>query len=140
MLSSAAGAFRMVPAAPAVVVPDSLRPVVVAVLLTMISGFGDAYGFVHAAQVWSQDRLVPAAAVRSALGFGLGLALQWFAVRFLQQAGVRSVELQMMMQFALTIVGIAILSRSFFGWNMPDQAVAVGVLCGIAWLVARTSG
>ncbi|MGE0440342.1 MAG: hypothetical protein AB7L66_03785 [Gemmatimonadales bacterium] len=125
---------------PAAVGSDSLRPVVVAVLLTLISGVGDAYGFVYAAQVWSQDRLVPAAAVRSALGFGFGLAMQWFAVRFLQLAGVRAVELQVMLQFALTIVGIALLSRSFFGWNMPDQAVAVGVLCGIGWLVARTSG
>jgi hypothetical protein len=138
---STAGAARVHPAvALSVSVPDNLRPVALAIGLTLISGLGDAYGFVHAAQVWREERLVGAAMARSALGFGCGLAMQWLAIRFLQQAGIRVVELQMMLQFALTIIGIALLSRSFFGWDLPDQAVAVGVLCGIGWLVARVGG
>lgn len=115
-------------------------PVAAALLLTLLSGIGDAYGFVHAARIWRDDLVHWPALGRSALGFGGGMAMQWMALRYLHRLGVTVAELQTMLWFTVTMIGIAVLSRSALQWAPGDRLVALGVLCGLGWLIARNPG
>lgn len=115
-------------------------PAVAALCLTVLSGVGDAYGFVHASRIWQSDELRWTALGRSALGFGFGMSMQWIALRYLHRLGVTVAEVQTMVWFAVTMIGIAVLSRSFLQWALTERVVALGILCGLAWLIGRTGG
>lgn len=115
-----------------------LVPAIAAIALTVLSGIGDAYGFVHASRIWRGDDLNWVALGRSALGFGFGISMQWIALRYLHRLGVTIAEVQTMVWFAVTMVGIAVLSRSFLEWALSERVVALGILCGLGWLIART--
>lgn len=116
------------------------RPLGIALALTVASGLADAQGFIHASQIWRTGALVPSALTKSALAFALGMGLQWIAIRFFQQSGVMLVETQTMVWFAATIIGVGLMSGTFFHWAATDRAVAMGVVAGVAWLLVRTGG
>lgn len=109
------------------------------VLFTLLSGIGDALGFIHAGRVWQNGRFDWLEALKSAGAFQAGVMMYWFALRHLQAHGVVAVETQTLFWFSATVIGIAILSRQFFRWPLPDQAVACAVLMGVGWLLYRTS-
>jgi hypothetical protein len=115
-----------------------VRPIVLAIALSVLSGMGDAYGFVHASRIWRRELVVWGEMGRSALGFSVGTALQWLAIRYLRQVGVTIAEVQTLVLFAATMIGIALLNRSFFAWASADRAVAALVVFGLAWLIVRT--
>jgi hypothetical protein len=46
-------------------------------------------------------------------------------------------EIQTLLWFGITIIGVAVLRGRFFSWPSGDQVVAVGVMAGLAWLLAR---
>ena len=77
-------------------------------------------------------------ALFSAACFQFGVAMYWIALRMLSAWSVVSTEAQTLVWFAATIIGVAILSGQFLRWQALDQSIAVGVLAGIAWLLART--
>jgi hypothetical protein len=109
------------------------------VVLTLLCGLGDALGFVYAGRVWQGDRFVWAVALKSALGFQLGVTTYWLALRELTRLGVVAVEAQTLIWFAATIVGVAAFSGKALRWPPGDQAVALLVLAGVAWLLVRTA-
>jgi len=74
----------------------------------------------------------------AALGWAVGITLYVFSLRFLSRGGVRSAEMQTMLWFAMTIIGVVIFSGNFFRWPRLEQAVAVLVLAGLGWLLVRT--
>ena len=49
-------------------------------------------------------------------------------------------EMQTLIWFSVTILGVAIISKNFFRWQTIDQIVGVVVLAGVAWLMIRTGG
>lgn len=106
--------------------------------LTLLSGFGDSQGFIHASNIWKNDSLVLGEFIKSALGFGVGIVTYWFVVKYLQQMGIISPEIQTIGWFAVTIVGVSLASGSFFKWAWFDQLIAILVLFGISWLLVRT--
>lgn len=108
-------------------------------LFTLLSGVGDAYGFLHAGNVWRGGGFVFAEAVKSAVGFQCGVLMYWFAVKWLAATGVVAAEVQTLVWFVATIVGIALLSGQFLRWAAVDQLAAVLVLVGIGWLTVRTA-
>ncbi len=116
------------------------RPIALALVLCVLSGLGDAGGFVHASRIWRHDVLVWGEVGRSAFGFSVGTTLQWLAIRYLRQVGITVAELQTLVMFTTTMIGIALLSRSFFAWAPVDRAVAGVVVFGLAWLIVRTGG
>jgi hypothetical protein len=118
---------------------DMVRLLVLAGL-TLASGLGDAQGFIHAARMWQDGRLVWRELLASALGFGVGIGSYWISVRDLVRAGVVSAEIQTLIWFGVTIVGVAVVNGRFRAWPAGDQAVAAGVLLGLGWLVLRTGG
>ena len=115
-----------------------VRPIVLAIGLSVLAGLGDAYGFVHASRIWRQELILPGEVGRSAVGFSVGTALYWLAIRYLRQVGIDIAEVQTLVAFTATMIGIALLSRSFFTWAPVDRVVAAVVVFGLAWLTVRT--
>lgn len=110
--------------------------ILTAVVLTLVSGFADAYGFTHAARMWDEGRLIAGEGVRSAAGFALGVVSYWFVLRPLQSAGVVSALTQTLGWFGVTIIGVAVLSGDVSRWSGPRLVVALLVVGGVGWLLA----
>ena len=106
--------------------------------LTVLSGLADAQGFLHAARIWQGNTIVWSELGKSAIGFSSGIVSYWFALRFLA-AQVAAPEMQTMLWFGVTIVGVALASGKFGQWRATEQLVACGVVLGIGWLLMRTS-
>lgn len=117
---------------------EQIRDTAFVILLTIVAGFIDAQGVVHAAKIWREDGLDWRELGLSALGFGGGVALYWVVVRFLKELGIISPEVQTAIWFGIVAVGVALASGAFFKWKLADQAVALAVLVGIIWLSVRT--
>jgi hypothetical protein len=117
---------------------DQIRLLVLLVGITLISGIGDSQGFVHAARMWQDCKVVWIEFGRSAVGFGVGIAAYWVAARYLNEFGVLSAETQTLIWFGVTILGVALASGKFIRWQTIDQLVAVVVLLGIGWLMFHT--
>ncbi|HKZ69060.1 MAG TPA: hypothetical protein VJ020_03215 [Anaerolineales bacterium] len=120
--------------------PEQIRALLIVIALTVISGFGDSQGFLHSAKVWREDRIVWEEVAYSAASFGFGIAVYWVSIRFYQRLGVSFAETQTIFWFAVTIIGVAVLSGKFAQWGRADQFVALGVLAGVGWLLFRTGG
>lgn len=117
---------------------EHIRLLLIIIGLTVVSGIGDAFGFVHAARVWQGGQLIWDELGKSALGFSIGISISWLTIKYLQQFGVFAPETQTLIWFGVTIVSIALISGRFFQWQRLDQLVAVGVLFGIGWLMFHT--
>ncbi len=111
---------------------------VLIIVFTLLSGWGDAQGFLHAAHVWNGPSFVWPEALRSALGYAFGSVMYWFAIRSLNQVRSVSPEVQTLGWFAVTIVGIAALSGRFRVWAAMDRLIALAALACVAWLMVRT--
>ena len=85
------------------------RLVLLVVGFTLASGVFDAMAFTHSARMWQEDRLVWSETVKAAGAFATGITLYWIAVRYLTEAGVVSAEIQTLVWFGVTIVGVALL-------------------------------
>lgn len=120
--------------------PEQFKLGFLIISLTLVSGFSDSLGFVYASNIWQGGKLVWKELLKSGLGFGLGTTTYWVAVRYLSGSGMVSSELQSVLWFGTTMVGIALLSGRFLQWRALDQMVAVLVLIGIGWLMSRTGG
>jgi hypothetical protein len=105
-------------------------------LLTVLSGVMDARGFVYAGRAWPEGQLDWAAVGQSLLAFFAGISLYIGAVRFMQAMGLNAVALQSGIWFVATAIGIAALDGSVTQWGRPQQAVALIVMGGLAWLIA----
>ena len=108
--------------------------------ITLISGIGDSQGFIHAAKMWQNGKLVWLEFSKSASGFAVGIGTYWLAVKHLKEFGVLSPETQTLIWFCVTIIGVALMNREFFAWHKIDQVVAVFVFLGISWLLFRMVG
>ena len=112
---------------------------VVAGCLTLASGIFDSLAFTHASSMWKEGRLVWLDAAKSGGAFLLGMTAYCLAVRYLSQAGVVQAEIQTLLWFVITMVGVAILGGRFFAWQPLEQLVALNVLVGLGWLISRTA-
>lgn len=110
------------------------------VLFTLLSGFGDAQGFIHSGRVWQSNRFVWPEALKSAVGFQFGAFMFWLALRYLGRFGLFSTEVQTLLWFAVTMVGVAALSGKFAQWQRLDQLLGVALMAGVGWLLIRTGG
>jgi hypothetical protein len=117
---------------------EQIKSLVLLIGLTAISGIGDSHGFIHAAKMWDSGNVVSGELGKSALGFFIGISTYWVAVRYLNELGVLSPEIQTVIWFGITIVGVAVISGRFLRWQTIDQIIAAIVLLGIGWLLART--
>lgn len=112
--------------------------IIAVVIITMISGVADAFGFIHSAYIWQENRLVWREVGLSALGFAVGITAYWLMLRYMQQLGVTAPELQSVFWFAATMIGVALGSGAFFGWHIREQMIALAVIAGVGWLLVKT--
>jgi hypothetical protein len=119
---------------------EQLRLWLIVIGITVLSGIGDSQGFVHAAKIWVNEKLVWSELGKSALGFAVGISLYWIVLKYMNAAGIAAPEIQTLVWFSVTLLGVAIISRNFFRWQTIDQIVGVAVLAGVAWLMVRTGG
>lgn len=108
-------------------------------LFTVLSGIGDAQGFIHAGKVWHGGHIDWSHALKSAASFQFGVIMYWLALRLLAQHGIVAVEVQTLFWFVATIIGVALLSGQALHWRAADQIAAGVVLLGIGWLLCRTA-
>jgi len=108
-------------------------------LLTALSAYFDAKGFVYAAQSWKAGSIVFSTALLSLVNFIVGVTLYILSIGFQQRAGVQSAALQSIFWFAMTVVGIALLDGTIAEWSVSQRAVAVIVSAGIGWLLVSTA-
>ena len=52
---------------------------------------------------------------------------------------MQSTTLQTLGWFAVTIVGVAVVSGDIAGWSLINKIVAVAIVVGIAWLLVDVS-
>jgi hypothetical protein len=114
------------------------RNSLIVLVLIVLSGFADSLGFVYASKVWQKDTLSWIDLGKSALGWWIGITLYVISLRFMARMGVTSAEIQTIVWFAMTIIGVVIFSGKFFSWPRLEQMIAVLVLVGLGWLLART--
>ncbi len=117
--------------------PEQLRLVVTALTLIIVSGLCDSVGFTYAARIWRDNHVQWHELTRSACGFAAGISIYWLTLRYFSELGLVSAELQTLIWFGTTLVGVAVLSGRFLDWRSGDQVVALLVLVGIAWLLVR---
>ena len=113
--------------------------IILIIALTLLSGFGDSQGFVHASRGWVNGLPVWKELVKSVLWFGLGIVIFLGAIRFMREVGIVLPEIQTTVWFLAVIIGVAILAGHFFQWERQEQVVALVVVAGIGWLIFRTS-
>lgn len=116
---------------------ESISLILIIGILTVISGYSDAQGFLHASNIWHKGEIVWDELGKSALGFAGGIISYWIVIKFLQQAGIVLPEIQTIGWFAVTIIGIALISGKFANWQTIDQIVAILVVFGLGWLLLR---
>jgi hypothetical protein len=116
---------------------DQLRLILLIAGLTLVSGFSDSQGFLHAARMWHNGDLVWAEVGKAALGWGIGILLYCFSLKYMIELRIVAPEIQTILWFGATLIGVALASGRFFAWSLIDQVVAVGVLGGLGWLLFR---
>jgi hypothetical protein len=112
-------------------------PLLILVLLAL-SGLADSFGFFYASRIWQGGLLSGVDLAKSALGWAVGISLYVLALRPMSIAGVTSAEVQTAVWFAMTIIGVVVLSGRFFAWQWLDQTIAVLVVVALGWLLVRT--
>jgi hypothetical protein len=117
-----------------------MKMVVLIIGLTLLSGFADTQGFLHAANIWEGKKVIWSEVVKSTIGFATGIIMYWIVLKYLKAMQVTAPEVQTILWFGVTIVGVAIVSGRFAQWRVAEQMVAGGVILGIGWLLIRTGG
>ena len=108
-------------------------------IVTALSAFLDAKGFVYAAQAWRSGSLAPSVAFQSLLYFVGGVTIYIASIGFQQYLGVQSAAMQSIFWFAMTVVGVALLDGTIGHWTVAQRLVAVTVTVGIGWLLFSTA-
>jgi hypothetical protein len=109
-------------------------------VLLALSGFADSLGFFYASKIWQGGLLSWSYLAKSALGWAVGISLYVVALRPMSTVGVTSAEMQTAVWFAMTIIGVVVVSGRFFTWQWVEQAIAVLVVVALGWLLVRTGG
>src|SRR3978361_215206 len=107
--------------------------------LALLSAVADAQGFLHASRIWDGQRLVWPEIGKSAVGYVVGFTIYWGAVIVFEHIGVHAPEVQTVIWFVFTIIGVGVLSGRFLQWQMLEQAIGVAVLIGLTFLLVRTA-
>lgn len=106
---------------------------------TIAAGVLDSLAFTYSAGVWQSGKLLWGQASKAAVTFALGIGMYWGAIRYLGEAGVVLPEIQTLIWFGVTIIGVAILGGRLGQWHVVDQIVGANVIVSLGWLITRTS-
>lgn len=116
-----------------------LRLSVMITAFMVAAGVLDSLAFTYSAGMWKSGKLIWPTAGKAACTFALGIAMYWGALRYLGEAGVVMPEIQTLIWFTVTIIGVTVLGGRFVHWPVLDQLVAANVLISLGWLITRTA-
>src|SRR5688500_14278561 len=97
--------------------------ILILVLLTIVSAWGDSRGFIYAARAWTDGNPDWTDLGRAVTGYAIGIAAYLVALKYLRAVSDVGPSIQTAAWFLLTIVGVSIGSRDFFKWTTMDQAL-----------------
>lgn len=117
--------------------PSRLPLLIGAFMIT--SGIFDSLAFTFAARMWQSGSIVWTEAGKSGVSFMLGMTMYWAAVGCLSRVGVVMPEIQTLLWFCVTIIGVGVLGGRFLDWHLMEQLVALNVLASLGWLLLRTA-
>lgn len=106
------------------------------ILALVVSGLGDARGLVYASRIWNEG-FAPNELLRSAAWFALGIGSYWAALYWADRVSVVSTQVQVLIWFAVTIVGVAVMTGEMREWDYVDRSAAVVVVLVLAFLIVR---
>lgn len=109
------------------------------ILVTALSAYFDARGFVLAAQTWREGSLVPGAIFLSMINFIGGITFYIGSIGIQQRLGIESASMQSIFWFVMTVVGIALMDGTIGQWSMAQRVVGVAVTAGIGWLMVSAA-
>ena len=118
---------------------EAVRLSALILLFTVGAGVLDSLAFTYSAGMWQGGRLVWMQATKAAVSFALGITMYWWAIRYLGEAGIVLPEIQTLIWFVVTIIGVTLIGGRFIHWPVLDQIVAANVLVSLGWLITRTS-
>ena len=107
--------------------------------LMIASGVFDSLAFTYSSRMWQEGRLMFEPASKAAVSFAIGIGLYWAGIRYLGEAGVVLPEIQTLIWFGVTIIGVAILGGRLPQWHFVDQIIGANVIISLGWLITRTS-
>ena len=113
------------------------RLTVIILVFTCGSALFDALGLTSSARMWNEGRLDWGATAQAGFCFLMGMTLYWGAVRYLGEAGIVMPELQALLWFVITILGVGVIGGDFLRWQLIDQVIAINVLASLGWLLTR---
>ncbi len=107
------------------------------VFFTILSGLGDSQAFLHSARIWSNGKLIGKEIGFASFGFLVGAIMYWIAIKFMQDIQINAPELQTLLWFIITIIGVAIFSGKFLEWDNINKIISVIVLLCLCILIYR---
>lgn len=118
---------------------DELRIYLAIGSFTLFAGILDSFAFTYSATVWDNGKLLWGQASKAAGTFALGILMYWCAIRYLGQVGIVLPEVQTLIWFTVTILGVATIGGRVIHWPVLDQVVAANVFVSLGWLITRTA-
>lgn len=116
---------------------DTVLSFLAVVALCVVSGLADSQGFVYAAQIWRDNEVAWAALGRSSVGFAVGIASYLVSIRFMNRIGLATADLQYLVWFLITLIGVGAASGSVRRWTAADFVVGIVVVAGLCWLTVK---
>jgi hypothetical protein len=121
---------------------NASHPIVLSLVTSLFmiaSGVLDSLAFTYSAGIWREGKLIWSEAAKAGLAFSLGITMYWGGLRYLAAFGVSMPEIQTLLWFATTIIGVTVLGGRFLQWPALDQFIAINGLASLGWLIVRTS-
>lgn len=111
--------------------------IVLIIVLTCLSAYGDSRGFVWTDRAWNGGTPVWPAISRAFVGYGFGITTYVLAVRQLKLVSDIGVAAQATGWFLLTIVGVAFADGRFMSWGWIDRTLSILTVALFALVIYR---
>ncbi len=119
---------------------DQVVNIAIIIILTILSGLGDANGFSHAANMWNKGGIVISEFTKTIISFTFGIAMYLISIKYLQRVGIVTPEMQTIGWMVVTIIGVAIIGGKFTHWQTSNQILSIAIIFGLCILILRTNG
>jgi hypothetical protein len=104
----------------------------------LVASLADARAVAHATQSWHSDQIQIGHVIKVFAYYLVSIVPFLYSIRFFGYAVTVSPSIQVLIWFLSTVVFIAILDKSFFGWGIVNQIIGLALVIGMATLVYRT--
>jgi len=119
---------------------NNIISILILLILTVITGWGDTQFFIHSSQIWQKGRIIWPEIVKSTFGVSIAIVSYWLALKYLQEFKIISAEIQTILWFLIVIIGVAAVSGKFSTWPATEKIISLVIIVGLGWLLIKTGG